>query len=263
MRRVTGLIGPFGSGKSELALGLSLHLAAQLAAARRLALPTQPASGLETPAGAPVSPVVVVDLDVLKPYFRSREVGDRMSAEGVALLAPRADLANTDLPIISPEMRGAVSRPDAHVVLDVGGDPVGARALGSMSDVVGGADYDLLLVLNRYRPFMDAAEMVVAHARQIVAASRLSLTGVISNTHLLDETQVDDVGWGLELARAVAAELGVPVRLLAVPAHLVTEARALAPDLPAVAIRRRMLPEFLGGVVLAAPRPPARKGQEP
>ncbi len=246
--RVTALIGPFGSGKSELALGLALHRAGQLAVARA--------------EGAPVAPVVVVDLDVLKPYFRSREVGDRMSAEGVALLAPRAALANTDLPIISAEMRGAVEQPDAQVVLDVGGDPVGARALGSMADVVGVTEYDLLLVLNRHRPFMDTADHVVEHARQIVAASCLRLTGVISNTHMLDETSAADVAWGLELARQVAAALDVPVRLLAVPAHLASEAHALAPDLPVVAIRRRMLPEFLGGVVLAAPRPLARKGNQ-
>ena len=145
-------------------------------------------------------------------------------------------------------------------VLDVGGDPVGARALGSMSDVVGETEYDLLLVLNRHRPFMDTVEGVIEHAQSIVAASCLRLTGVISNTHMLDETTVDDAAWGLELARPVAAALGVPVRLLSVPAHLAADATALAPDLPVVAIRRRMLPEFLGGVVLAAPRPLARKG---
>lgn len=245
-RRVTALIGPFGSGKSELALGLALHRAAALAASRA--------------EGAPRSPVVVVDLDVLKPYFRSREVGDRMDADGVALIAPRGGLATADLPIISPEMRGAVQREDAHVILDVGGDPVGARALGSMSDVVGETPYDLLLVLNRHRPFMDTVEGVIEHAHRIVAASCLRLTGVISNTHMLDETSLDDVRFGLELARPVAAALDVPVRLLSVPARLVAEASALAPDLPIVGIRRHMLPEFLGGVVLAAPRPAARKG---
>lgn len=230
LRRVTALVGPFGSGKTELSIGLALLLAGR----------------------APRSPgkVVLADLDVIKPYFRSREVSDSIRQVGIDIISPRGIPAASDLPILSPELRGSVQRADLQVILDVGGDPVGARALGSISDVVLASDYDLLLVLNRYRPFMDSLEGVVAHLRQIVAASHLALTGVISNTHLMAETTEEDVDWGLELAQAVAGELGVPLRLLAVPEHL-AEPFGRRPDLPpVVVIRRQMMPNFLGGVIL-------------
>ena len=232
MRRVTALIGPYGSGKTELAIAMAIH-AMQAATS-----------------GGPFQHVALADLDVLKPYFRSREAGDRLTPMGIRLLAPEGALANSDLPILTPEIRGSLQRADMQLVLDVGGDPVGARALGSLSDVVAASEYDLLLVLNRYRPFMDSVDSVVAQARNIAAASLLTITGLVSNTHILDDTTAQDVEWGLDLAREVSSALSVPIRLLAVP-------RALAPQFdkpglpPVVGIARHILPSFLGGVVLA------------
>jgi hypothetical protein len=233
LRRVTALIGPYGSGKTELALGLALHAAQR---ARD---------------GSGFARTVVADLDVLKPYFRSREAGGQLAAEGIELLAPQAALALADLPIVTPELRGSVARKDSQVLLDVGGDPVGARALGSLSDAVAGEEYDLLLVLNRHRPFMDGLDAVLGQAQQMAGAAQLSITGVVSNTHMLEETTPEDVEWGLSLAREVASALGVPVRLLAVPMHLAERFRDRDELPPVVAIRRRMMPAFLGGVVLA------------
>ena len=242
LRRVTALVGPYGSGKTELSIGLSLWCSQQIAKGTAPGL-TRAALG---------------DLDVLKPYFRSREVKDSIKTSGIELLAPAGALATSGLPILTPELRGSVLREDTQVVLDVGGDPVGARALGSISDVVGKAGYDLLLVLNRYRPFMDTLEKVAEQARRIAAAAQLDFTGVVSNTNLLDETTAEDVEWGLELAGQVAAELGVPVRLLGVTEHLL-ETFAARPGLPpVVGIRRRMTPHFLGGVGLAPPSPQSK-----
>ena len=243
LRRVTALIGPHGSGKTELAIGLALWAAQQILLNR-----------------GPVDQVALADLDVIKPYFRSREVADGLRAKGVGLVAPMGALAGADLPILTPELRGTVSRPDVQLLLDVGGDPVGARALGSISDVVGAAEYDLLLVLNRYRPFMDSLESVVEQARLIEAATQLALSGVVSNTHLLEETTAEDVFFGLELAREVARALGVPVRLCAIPEHLTAELGGRPELQPVVAIRRRMMPHFLGGVVFARPTSPLSGG---
>ncbi len=224
-RRVTALVGSYGSGKTELVLGLA-------AAARQSDKPT-----------------LIADLDVLKPYFRSREAGQRLAALGVTMLAPEGALANADLPIIPHQVRSAIGREDLQVFLDVGGDPVGARVLGSLSDVLGRASCDLFLVVNRYRPFSDTFERALEQARFIANAAQLPITGVISNTHLLDETTADDIDYGLDVARPLATALGVAVRLLGVPASLLPHF-AKRDDLPPlVAIHRQMLPEFLGGVV--------------
>jgi hypothetical protein len=245
LRRVTALVGPYGSGKTEIAIGLALWAIDQIRAP-----------------GSSITRVALGDMDVLKPYFRSREVNDSLRQAGVGLIAPAGALANSDLPILTPELRGAVSRTDTQLILDVGGDPVGARALGSISDVVSAASYDLLLVLNRYRPFMDEPAKVVAQARSIAAAAQLEFTGVISNTNLLEETTLQDVEWGLELSREVCRELSVPLRLLAAPEEIASQLSW--PGLPpVVAIRRRMKPYFMGGVVLAPPSNQPTRGANP
>src|SRR5690349_3516102 len=103
LRRVTALVGPYGSGKTELAIGLSLFAAQRVAQGM--------AGGLKRAA--------LGDLDVLKPYFRSREVSDSIKTSGVHLLAPAGALSGSDLPIITPELRGSVLREDTQLILDV------------------------------------------------------------------------------------------------------------------------------------------------
>jgi hypothetical protein len=237
LARVTAVIGPYGSGKTELAIALAM-------AAR--------ARGQESG----ISKVALADLDVIKPYFRSREAKEILEAHGIHLLAPTGALAGADLPIVPPEVRGFISCEDVRVILDVGGDPVGARALGSLADVVVAAGYDLLLVLNRNRPFSESFDSVMTMAQQIMGAANLRVTGVVSNTHMMEETSLDDVTGGLDLSRQVATALRVDVRCVMVPEGLPGIAALPADVPPVVTVRRHMQPEFLGGVVLKATRRP-------
>ncbi len=237
---VTAFIGPSGSGKTEFALALACLLARQ-----RAADPALP-------------PVALADLDVLKPYFRSREARDELAAAGVELIAPPEALAQSELPILAPALRGALARRDSRILLDVGGDPVGARALGSVCDLVASGPHEVLLVLNRYRPFMDSVAQVVAAAQELAEGAQLRVTGIASNANLGDETTERDVLAGLELAQEVAAALAVPVRLLGIGADL-EPAFASRVDVPqCIVLRRRMIPSFLGGVVLSPPAPDRR-----
>ncbi len=231
-RRISILVGHFGSGKTEIALNLALQLAT-----RR-------------------DDVVLVDLDVVKPYFRSRSAREFMAGRGVRVVAPTGELAHADLPIVLPEVRRVLQDPDCRVLVDAGGDPVGARALGSLADVVRADEAELLVVLNFRRPSTTSVDEAVAMVRAIEAASRLAVTGLISNTHLLGETTAEVVRRGLALARQTGERLGVPVVAVgcdeptaaslgdgALGCPVVTLARLIAPPFASYA-RRRLGPVF-------------------
>lgn len=186
-KSLTILAGHFGSGKTEVAVNAAIGMA----------------RGGER--------VVLADLDVVKPYFRSREAADALARAGVDLVAPEGDLATADLPILLPRVRGLCTGFSGRVVMDVGGDENGARILGALSDLLQIADHDLVLVVNFRRPFTPDPESAVAMAREIEQVSRLRMTGVFSNTHLMDWTTREVVEEGLQMARRTAEMLGVPV----------------------------------------------------
>lgn len=181
------LVGHFGSGKTEVAVNAAIGMAR---------------------AG---DRVVLADLDVVKPYFRSREAAATLARLGVDLVAPEGDLATADLPILLPRVRTICADHAGRVVMDVGGDENGARILGALSDVLRPADHELVLVVNFRRPFTPDPESAVAMAREIERVSRLKVTGVFSNTHLMDRTTREVVEEGLSMARRTAEALGVPV----------------------------------------------------
>ncbi len=190
-RRVTVVVGPYGSGKSEIALNAAL-------------------------ARSDEGRVALLDLDLVKPFLRARGAREWLEARGVEVVAPAGDNAFADLPILLPRVRTLLRDPGVRVVADVGGDEAGSRVLGSLADAFPERETDLLLVLNFRRPFAETVEQAMAMARGIEVASRRRLTGVVSNTHLKQETTPEVVREGYDLAVRTAARLGVPVVAVAV-----------------------------------------------
>ncbi len=219
-RRVTVFVGHFGSGKTEIALNVALDIAAR------------------------GEMVTLADLDVVKPYFRSRAARDLLAAGGVQLLAPGGENVFADLPIIVPQIRSGLRESGRRLVLDVGGDDIGARVLGSLSDVVPKAETDCLLVLNFSRPATPDVATAVAMIRDIETVGRLPVTGVVSNTHLLGETTPAIVEEGWRLAAETADRVGVPVVAVAAAAELVPELQGLPFECPLLVLRRIIRPPF-------------------
>lgn len=218
-QRVTVLVGHFGSGKTEIALNLAMDLASR------------------------GKPVTMADLDVVKPYFRTRSARALLTESGIDLLVPEGDHIHADLPIIVPQIRSHLRHPSGHLIVDVGGDDVGARVLGSLSDVVPADAAECFLVLNFRRPSTPDVAGAVAMAREIEVVGRLPLTGLISNTHLMDQTTPEVILEGLDSARATGDRLGLPVVSVAVAEALADDLRSII-DCPVVALRRIVVPPF-------------------
>ena len=218
-QRVVLIVGNYGSGKTEVAVNLAIRLSEQRS-------------------------VSIADLDIVNPYFRCREARSEMEGFGIRVINPEGEYQAADLPIILPELRGAVQKGDGTLIFDVGGDDVGARVLGSLADVFTARPYTMLQVLNTKRPFTDTVEGCLKIGREIEAASRLRITGLVSNTHLLEETDTPTILEGLRLAREVGKTAELPVSFMTANEDLRGGFDTEEAGCPILWIKRRMLPPW-------------------
>ena len=193
--RITVLVGAFGSGKTELAL----HLA------RRLAREGHSTS--------------LADLDVVTPYFRSRDLRGVLAGEGVRLVAPGPEFDTADLPILVGNLREALLDPGARLVVDVGGDE-GARVLGALSGSFDPGQASILLVANPRRPFQGNATAIAQTRDWLSRLARLPVSGLIANAHLQGMTTPEVIREGYLVVSAAARKTGLPLEAVAVPEFL-------------------------------------------
>jgi hypothetical protein len=197
--KVTLFLGNYGSGKTEVAVNYALHIAAN----------------------ASVGTVALADLDLVNPYFRSREPRDLLEAAGVRVILPDRKYHDADLPILVPEVRAALTASTAHVILDVGGDDAGARVLGALTDALPKGSYQALMVLNGNRPFTGDVAGIKRIRSDIERAGRIEIGGLVSNTHLMEETTVETILAGYRLAREAAEATGLPLEFVCAPEAMV------------------------------------------
>ncbi len=211
--------GAYGSGKTEVAVNYALKL-------------------VEDPASHPLS---IIDLDIVNPYFRSREARGEMEEHGINVIMPLGEHCHADLPIIVPQIRSTLEEEEGTTVLDVGGDDLGARVLGSMVDVFEQRQYQFLLVLNANRPFTSTVEGTQKMIHAIEYSSRLKFTGIVSNTHLIGETTPETVLAGIKLAREVSDATGLPLVFASAMAEVVEKMDPESAGAPLFSLARRML----------------------
>ena len=177
--------GHYGSGKTEFAVNLAFRLARE---------------GNE---------VMLADLDIVNPYFCSRERKDELSMRGIRLISSKG--ADSDLPAINPEVY-ALFEPDVCGVMDVGEDAIGAQALGRFSQKIKTIEHELLCVVNFNRPETNTPEKAEAYLREIAYCARLPVTGLVNNTHLDHETSEEDLLRGIRLTEELSEKTGIPIR---------------------------------------------------
>lgn len=186
--RIIAVTGHFGSGKSEFCVSLAFALRAQTR--ERLA---------------------VADLDIENPFFRSRERQDALERAGVRVYSDPFDGRNgSELQVISASVRTPLEDEGCRVILDCGGDASGAMILNQFRKYFHPGGYQLLCVVNPFRPGSDTVDKALAHIRDIERATGLSVTGLIANGHLLRETTPDEVVRGWEFAKEAAGRASVP-----------------------------------------------------
>jgi len=188
--RMIAVTGHFGSGKTEFSVSLAFALAAQRGAEERLAL---------------------CDLDIENPYFRSRERQDALQEAGVAVYSdPSGGRNGSELQTIAAAIRAPLEDEGCRTVLDCGGDHTGAMVLNQFRKYFVPGAYQLLCVVNCNRPGTDTPEKAAEHIRAIEATTGLSVTGLVSNAHLIRFTEADTVLSGWAFTKQVEALTGIP-----------------------------------------------------
>lgn len=188
IKRVTLFAGHYGSGKTNIAVNWALHLRAM------------------------GYPVTIADLDIVNPYFRTKDSAKDLEAAGIRMIASPFANSNVDVPALPGELYAVVDDTSAHAVLDVGGDDRGALALGRYSPAIKEEnDYAMLGVLNFSRPLTATPQDAVEVLREVEAAGSLPFTGLINNTNLGAATTPETVLASVALAEETARLCGLPL----------------------------------------------------
>lgn len=187
--RIRVIIGHYGSGKTEFSVNYAINLAKQSD-----------------------KKVAIADLDVVNPYFRSRERHEIMEEAGVTVISSiMGNGVNFDLPSMDPGILGPLQNKDYNVVLDVGGDAAGARVMARYKKYLVEGDYDMFAVVNCSRPETQSVDGIIMHIKAIESTVGVKVTGIINNTHMLRETTVDHVMHGQQVIQQAAKKLEIPI----------------------------------------------------
>ncbi len=186
--RVLLLSGHYGSGKTNIAVNLALDWKQR----------------------HPI--VTVADLDIVNPYFRSKDSADDLADAGIRLICSAYANSNVDIPALPQDLYAITDDKRMRVIIDVGGDDRGALALGRISEALRAeGNYEMLMVINGYRPLTRDATSTIEVMREIELASGIPFTGLVNNSNLGEETTAQDVLQSLPYAKEVADGSGLPV----------------------------------------------------
>ena len=225
MKRITLFAGHYGSGKTNIALNYARML-------KR--------SGEK---------VAIADLDIVNPYFRTKDSAADLQAEGIDLVVSDFANSNVDFPALPKEIyaltapikqsNNSNNQTITRVVIDVGGDDRGALALGRyVPDIKAEGDYEMLAVVNASRPLTETAADTVEVLREIEAACQLPFTGIVNNTNLGPQTTAETVLNSRAYADEIAALMKVPVRFTCAPAAIAAELKGKIENLLPLTIQK-------------------------
>lgn len=197
-KRITLFAGHYGSGKTNIAVNYALHL-------KQLG-----------------NEVVIADLDIVNPYFRTRDSLAELTDAGIKLISSEFASSNVDLPALPQDVYSILDKREEKAIMDIGGDDRGAYALGRYSDSIKSEnDYEMLFVFNKYRPLTPTAEDALEIMGEIEAAGHIKFTAVVNNSNLGELTTAEDILNSVEEAEKLSRLSGLPVKMTTVREDLV------------------------------------------
>ena len=189
-KRLTLFAGHYGSGKTNIAVNYALHLAGE------------------------GKKVCIADLDIVNPYFRTKDSAPELEAAGVDLISPQFANTNVDLPALPAETYRLLSDKSAYGIMDIGGDDRGAYALGRyVPSILEEGNYRMAFVANCYRPLTKTPEEALEVMREIEGACGLPFTCIINNANLASETTPQTVLDAIPYMESLSRLSGLPIWL--------------------------------------------------
>lgn len=206
-KRIYLLCGHYGSGKTNVAVNLALHLKSSGEA------------------------VTLADLDIVNPYFRSKDSQKELEEAGVRLICSSYANTNVDIPALPQEMYAITHDPSSTVVMDIGGDDRGALALGRLAPAIKEEnDYEMILVINKFRPLTRDADSTIEVMREIEAAGKIAFTGIINNSNLGKDTTEEDILNSFAYAKEISEKTKLPILLTSVDISWYDKVSGKLPD---------------------------------
>ncbi|MFC1813824.1 cobalamin biosynthesis protein CbiA [Thermodesulfobacteriota bacterium] len=196
LKGIVVIVGNYGSGKTEVSINLAVN---------------RKKAGLD---------VSIADLDLVNPYFRTREARKALIEMGIEVVLPPEQYLQADLPILSPVISGMIRQPNELTLFDVGGDDAGATVLATLADSFKNAHVSMLQVVNPLRPFTDTISGCLKMREQIEGASKLTVTGIIGNANLIDETTSENIYQGYDFVKELSEKSGLPIEFITAESSL-------------------------------------------
>ena len=189
-KRLTILCGHYGTGKTNIAVNMAFNLKSKY------------------------DKCAIADLDIVNPYFRTKDSGDEFTSRGIRFICSEYANSNLDIPALPQDIYSITDERDTRFILDIGGDDRGAYVLGRIAPAIKEeGDYDMLMIVNMYRPLTRDAESTIVVMREIEDACGIKFTGIVNNSNLGAETTPQDVERSVEYAEKISFLTGLPVKL--------------------------------------------------
>ncbi|WP_295161806.1 ATP/GTP-binding protein [uncultured Brachyspira sp.] len=187
--RVTIICGHYGAGKTTFSVNYSMYIR-----------------------NFTSKDIYIADLDVVNPYFRSREHSSYLSKRNIKVIGSYLPQSGSDLPAVSAEVYSLFDRKDIIGIIDMGGNSVGSLSFASFRKYVDISETDVFFVINANRKENSTFEAALGSLLSIEAVLGLNVTAIVNNTHLMDYTSIDDILKGENIALELSREKNIPVK---------------------------------------------------